>query len=120
VAAGAAGQQGHAEAAGDLVPHLRRAGARQQEGDRHLRALDHHFRRQPSGGVEHLVAAVHAVQPHFSGNRIDRIMAAHVFDKIQQRAGLREQGASVYRAGLLVDRLQGADGFDDPVYAGLP
>src|SRR5207249_4371362 len=53
----------------DFVAHMRESRARYQNRNAHLRALDHHFRSEPPGGIEHLVAAVDAVQPHLPGNR---------------------------------------------------
>jgi hypothetical protein len=76
----------HAELAGDLPAHLGQARARDEEGDAHLRRLDHHLRGQPAGGVENLVAAVEAVQPHLAGDGVDRVVAADVLDEHQDLA----------------------------------
>jgi len=103
-AAGAA-EHGDADPLRDRVAHLREARARDEERDAHLRALDHHLGSEPSGGVEDLVRAVDAVQPHEAGDGVDRVVAADVLDEHQDFPAGGGERAAVHRAGLLVDRL---------------
>src|SRR5258708_35664169 len=72
------GDHGHADFLRDLVTHLRQARARDEERDFHLRRLDHHLRGEPSRGVEELVAALDAIEPHHAGDGIDPVMPAAV------------------------------------------
>src|SRR5690349_5885134 len=73
LAAGRAPDHGDADLVRDLVAHLGEARARDEEGNLHLRRLDHHLRGEPAGGVEDLVRAVDAVEPHLPCDRVDRI-----------------------------------------------
>src|SRR5262245_54450335 len=57
---------GDAELVRDLVAHPGKARARDEEGDLHLRGLDHHFRGQSARGVEDLVRAFDTVEPHLA------------------------------------------------------
>ena len=45
-----------------------------------------HFRGEPAGGVEDLIAAVDPIEPHLTGNRVDRVMATDIFDKVKDVA----------------------------------
>jgi hypothetical protein len=45
-----------------------------------------------------------AFQPHPPGDRVDRVVAAHVLDEGEDLGAVRER-AAVHRARLLVDRL---------------
>ena len=74
-----AANHGDAGFGGDIVAHLREAGARYQKRDLHLRGLDHHLGCETPGGVKNLVRAIDIVEPHFSGDGIYGIVAAHVF-----------------------------------------
>ena len=91
--------------------------ARQQHRDVHLGALDDHLRRQPAGGVEDLVAALDAVGPHPAGDGVDRVVAAHVLDELQDPCAavlvLSAERAAVHGAGQLVDRLVAPDQVHD-------
>ena len=103
-AAGAA-KHGEADLFRDLVPHLRQARARDEKRDAHLRALDHHLRGEPAGGVEKLVGAVDRIEPHEAGDRVDRVVAPDVLDEHQDLARGGAERAAVHCARLLVDRL---------------
>ena len=70
-----------------------------------MRRLNHHLAGEPTGGVENFVATIDAVKPHHASNRVNRIVAAHVLDKVQKLGRCAEQGAAVYRTRLLVNCL---------------
>jgi hypothetical protein len=98
----------HADLLRDLVTHLRQARARHEERDAHLRGLDHHLGSKAPRGVENLVVAFAAVEPHLAGDRIDGVVAPDVLDELQDlrmRADVRRERAAVHGARLLVDRL---------------
>ena len=119
--AGGAADHGDADLLRDLEAHLRESRSRDQERNAHLRRLDDHFRGQSTGRVEDLVAAVNAVEPHLAGDRVDRVVPAHVFDEVQDLArafAIGRERAAVHRAGLLVDRLVHADAVEQCVERG--
>src|SRR5437867_3476541 len=82
-----AADHGDADLLRDLVTHLSQSGARDQELDTHLRSLDHHLGSEPARGIENLVAAVDAIEPHATGNGVNRIVTADVFDEVQYLTG---------------------------------
>src|SRR5215831_2219748 len=79
--AGRAADHGHADLLRDLVAHLRQTRARDEERDLHLRRLDHHLGGEAPGGVEDLVAALDAVEPHHARDRVHRVVPADVLDE---------------------------------------
>src|SRR5713226_4690621 len=82
LAARGAADHGDAELRGDLVAYFGENRAGNEEGDLHLRGLDHHLRGEAPGGVEDLVRAVHAVEPHLPRDRVDRVVPADVLDEV--------------------------------------
>ena len=113
------------------MAHLRDAAAGDDDGHTHLRGLDHHLAGQTTRGVEHFVVGAHAatllrtigravagLQRHPTGNRVDGVVATHVFHKHQQRIAL-EQCAAVHRTCRFIDAVVQADGVDDAVQSAL-
>src|SRR5437660_11122650 len=78
-----AADHGDSDLVGDLVAHLGEARAGNKERDAHLRGLDHHLRGKAPGGVENLVRAVHAIEPHLSGDRVHGVVPADVFHDVE-------------------------------------
>src|SRR5437588_10277726 len=73
----------HADFLRDLVSHLRETRARHEKRDAHLRRLDHHLGREAARRVENLVAAVDAIEPHATGDRVDRVVTTDILDEQQ-------------------------------------
>ncbi len=112
------GDHRHADLLREFEPLLRDPGARQQHRDAHLRDLDDHLRRQPTGGVEDLVGAVDAVEPHMAGDGVSGVVAADVFDEQLDGGGARPghaQRATMHRAGAAVDLVLGAQGVEQGI-----
>ncbi len=109
-----AAEHGDADPGGDLVAHFGQARARHQERHPHLGGLDHHLGGEAAGGVENLVGAVHAVEPHLPGDGVHGVVAADVLDEIENfRAG--SERAAVHRARALVDCLVAPHGIEQGV-----
>src|SRR5262249_30517259 len=68
--------------------------ARDENRYAHSYCLDHHFRGEPSGGVEDLVGWRHPMLEHPAGNLVHRIVAADILH-IDQRAILDRKDTAV-------------------------
>ena len=87
---------------GKFQAHRSYSRSRQQDRDAHGRNFHYNFRRQPASGVEPFVVTFDVFQPHLAGNCIGGVVAANVFDKVEDFQSFTEC-AAVNSAGLTVD-----------------
>src|SRR5262245_41447020 len=67
--------------------------SRNENRNTHAYCFDHHFRREPAGGVEDLVCSRHLLLEHPASDLVDRIVATDILHVDQRLVALRQHTA---------------------------